>query len=176
MGDNILVPKALEGSLAATDEVTINGVAVQVQRIKVGYGPEDAYNEITLVLPMPTIPSDKIIAGTAADNPNFVVLSHTATATELVAAVTGRIRVVSLFATIDVTTGDETYQFASGTAPTAITGLLGDADGAAGVVPIALGYNPAGWFQTGVAEKLQLVIAGTAPKINGGFSWVEVAS
>lgn len=85
---------------------------------------------------------------------------------DLVDAVTGRkIRLLALWGH-GTTSG--TIKFQSG-ATTDLTGAAKVADGSALILP----FNPMGWFETAVAEKLNAVLA-TMTAFNGAMLYVEV--
>lgn len=174
MSDNVTVA----GATIATDEVTIDSVVAQVQRVKPGFGASGAYDgDVSHVLPLPVAAyagTTYVQNGTTQLTPQFAVINLTATGT-LVAAVTAKkIRVLALFMTLECQTGDETYTFKSGAAGTAITGALCDAAAAGAVIPICLGFNPVGYFETAAGALLELALAGTSPNAQGSLVYVAV--
>jgi hypothetical protein len=99
----------------------------------------------------------------------FAVINTTAATATLVAAQAAgvKIRVVALFL---VNTAAQTVTFKSGAGGTAITGPL-----ALGVnAPLALQFNPQGWFETAAAQLLEIANSG-ATQVSGSLAWVAVS-
>jgi hypothetical protein len=65
MAENVPIT-AGSGTQIATDEVTINSVLVQVQRVKTGWGADNAYNDTSAVAPLPVAVNDPdiVVGGT----------------------------------------------------------------------------------------------------------------
>ena len=173
MADNISVAS----KTIATDEVTIGGSTVHVQRTKLGFGADGTYTgDVSRAVPLPVdavLNTGVIQSSSSQLTPKFAVINLTATGT-IVAAVSGKkIRVLSLLMTINTLTGDETYIFKSGAGGTALTGGLGDADAASAVLVIEYSFSPLGHFETASGSLLELSLAATA-EADGSLVYVEV--
>jgi hypothetical protein len=169
---------SIAGSTIATDEVTIGSTSVHAQRVKLGFGDDGTYiGDVSRSVPLPVdaaLRSDVIQNSGSQLTPKFAVINKIVTGT-VVAAVAGKkIRVLSLFMTIDVLTGDEEYTFKSGAAGSALTGTIGAAGGAGTMIPISYGFSPVGHFETVAGELLELKVAGTTPFAEGSLVYVEV--
>jgi hypothetical protein len=177
MADNISVAS----KTIATDEVSIAGATVHVQRLKLGFGDDGTYTgDVSRAVPLPVdaaLNTGVIQSSGSQLTPKFAKIALTATGT-LVAAVSGKkIRVLSLFMTIEQETADETYIFNSGASGTALTGSIGDTttgDTTRGSVPVSLPFSPIGWFETASGALLELALAGTTPIAHGCLVYVEV--
>lgn len=53
MAENVNITSGT-GTTVSTDEVTINAVLVQVQRVKNGWGADNFYNDVSFATPLPT--------------------------------------------------------------------------------------------------------------------------
>ncbi len=170
------------GSTVATDEVTVSSETMHVQRNKLIHGVNGSNDgDVAHSNPLPVsaqLAADFMTASGTALTPKFAVINLTATGT-LVAAVTGKkIRVLALFMTIEVVTGDETYTFKDGAAGTAITGALGDTAmtvlATTPPIPCSMPFCPVGLFETTAGTLLELSLAGTTPNAQGSLVYVEV--
>lgn len=176
MADNLTISTAGGNETVAADEIS----SVKYQRAKLIHGIDGTNdNDVARTNPLPvqTYPeSGTIMAGSAQATIKFASISLTATGNVVAAPsdATKRIRVISLFMTLDVVVGDETYQFKDDAAGTAVTGLLGEASGAGTVVSVSMGFNPGGWFQALAGKPLELAILGAAPSAQGCLSYIEV--
>lgn len=173
MADNV----TLAGKTFATDQVTRGGATVDVEIVKLGFGDNNSYTgDVSRSVPLPVdaaLRTDVIQSSGSQLTPKFASISITTT-TSIVAAVTGkRIVVVALFMTVDIETGDESYQFKDDAGGTVVTGSLGD--GPAGtVIPISMGFNPVGWFRSASGKPLELALGGTTPSAQGCLTYIEV--
>ena len=169
MADNA----SIAGKTWAADE--IGGVLFFRQKMIHGADGTNAGDvALTNPLPVDAALNSGILQNSGSQlTPKFAVIHLSATGT-LVAAVTGKkIRVVSLFMTIDNLTGDEQYTFKSGAAGTAITGVIGDASGAGSMLAVEYSFSPLGHFETVSGALLELSIAGTTPFAEGSLVYVE---
>jgi len=170
------------GNKIATDEVTVGSETMHAQRQKLIHGVDGTNSgDVAHSNPLPVsaqLAADFMTASGTALTPKFAVINLTATGT-LVAAVTGKkIRVLSVFMTIEVVTGDETYTFKDGAAGTAISGAIGDTAmtvlATVPPIPCSMPFCPVGLFETTAATLLELSLAGTTPNAQGFLTYVEV--
>ena len=170
MADNA----SIGGKTWAADEID-SALFLRQKLIHGADGTNDGDVALTNPLPVDAALNTGVLQNSGSQlTPKFAVINLGATGT-LVAAVSGKkIRVVSLFMTIDNLTGDETYTFKSGAAGTAITGAIGDASGAGTPIPVEYSFSPLGHFETVSGSLLELSIAGTTPFADGSLVYVEV--
>lgn len=157
------------GDVIAADEVTIGGVAAKVQRIKPGFGADGVWNEVAIALPLPVmaIPAtDLIQAGTSQLVPKWAAIDI-AGSQDLIALVGNKqIMVLSAWLSLESGNNDGTLKFQSG-ASSDLTGTYTTEGN------IILPFNQAGWFETVASEKLNAVLGGTSPVLDGVIQYVE---
>lgn len=156
MSENITLPGS--GSVVATDDCTINTVAVQVQRVKAGWGADSAYNDAQVALPLPvqeTPESSQMAMSGTIVTPQYAVINVSSSGdNSIVVAVTGKvIRVLSYVIVADSAVA---AKWVSGAAGTAISGAMSLAANGGVAAP----YTPVGHFQTGVNTALVLNLSG----------------
>ena len=176
--DGVTVSTAGGNEEIAADVVS----GVKLQRIKAVHGIDGVNDgDVARTNPLPVqayLESSKMHDGATQLTPKFAVINLTATGTLVAAVASKKIRVLALFMTIEVVTGDETYTFKSGAAGTALTGAIGDTAmtvlATVPPIPIVMPFNPLGWFETTAGVLLELSLAGTTPNAQGNLVYVEV--
>ena len=149
----------------ATDEVTIGGTSVHVQRTKIGHGADGTYTaDANVASPLPVnafLNASLMQDGTTQLTPKFKYVNITASA-DIVPLETGKkIRVLAIHV-------DEEDQ----TADVILT--VEDASGGADLAQFAgmdleakeLSFSPVGWFETTAGNALYGTVAGTTPNLN----------
>lgn len=170
MAENVQIT-AGSGTTIATDDCTVNAVAVQVQRVKVGWGADSVYNDPAVATPVPT---QATIESSQASNlgtivtPKFGVINTSASGdTQLVATnSTNKIRVVDYTLVCD---GAVAVKFTKGAAGTAMTGAMSFAANGG----IAKGFNPWGLFETDTTHDLTINLS-AAVGVRGHFTYVLI--
>ncbi len=168
MADNITLNSGSGGSTLAADDIS----NVYHQRIKLVSGT-DGTNEYsddvcaTAPLPVTVYPqSQKVFEGINSCAPTFYKVSVAAgSTTSIIAAGTGKIRVLAMVLTAETAAG--TIEFKSGAGGTSLTGAMTIADDAALILP----FNPVGWFETASATLLELVTVGCA--LRGSIVYID---
>ena len=174
MADNLSISTAGGTITLGTDEIS----SVHYQRNKLIFGVDGVNDgDVAQTLPLPVssaLRTDVIQNAGTQLTPKFAVINLEATGTLVAAVASKKIRVLSLLMVVDVLTGDETYTFNSGASGTPLTGDIGDASGAAALIPVEYNYSPIGHFETTAGALLELAIAGTGPFATGSLVYVEV--
>jgi len=146
LAENVQIT-AGSGTTIATDDCTVNAVAVQVQRVKAGWGADSVYNDPAVAAPIPvqnTIETGQLSYLGALVTPQYAVIDTSASGnTTLVAAVTSKVIVVLSYDF--VCDGTVAVKFTSGAGGTALTGAQSFAANGG----IAKTFSPAGYFVTG---------------------------
>lgn len=158
MSENITLPGS--GSVVATDDCTINTVAVQVQRVKAGWGADSAYNDAQVALPLPvqnTFESSQVTMLGVVVTPQYAPIDvNTSGDNVIVPSVAGKvIRVLSYEIVVDGSVVAKWWNGPSATGTKLSGGMSFSASGG-----ISADYNPAGHFQTGTATNLVLNLSG----------------
>lgn len=156
MAENITLPGS--GSVVATDDCTINTVAVQVQRVKAGWGADSAYNDAQVALPLPVQEtpesSQMAMAGTIV-TPQYAVINVSSNGdNSIVAAIAGK--VIRVLAYTIVADAAVVVKWFSGAGGTAISGGMSFSANGGATPP----YCQVGHFQTGVNTALVLNLSG----------------
>jgi len=160
------------GSTLATDEVSINSTTVQVPRTKVGFGVDGSYDgEAAHTTPLPVnayLSTAKIQNGSTQLTPVMAsIVATTVGDNMIVAAGTGKIRVLALHIVLAVT---GTARFEDGAGGTALTGAMDVAANGSVTLP----FNPVGWFETTAATLLNLELTGASNEAMGCLTYVDV--
>lgn len=169
MADNIIVAD----KTIATDEVSIGGSTVHVQRTKLGFGSDGAYTgDVSRAVPLPVdtaINTSIMQANGVQLTPKWNVVAITATSASQIAAVTSKkIRVLAMYLRNDAQTGSILFESSGGTDLTGTFELLANSI-------ISMPFNPIGWFETVTAEGLTLTLTNSLNNVDGVIVYVEVA-
>lgn len=168
MSDNL----SIAGSVIATDEVTVNGTSVHVQRVKQAFGADGSYNEVSANIPLPVnamLSTATLQNGTSQLTPKFAYKNITADAAIVAAVTDKKIRVLAFHV-------DEKDQTAD------VTLNVEDASGGSTLAHFAgmdleakeLSFSPVGWFETTAGNALYGDVEGTTPNLNILVVYVEV--
>jgi len=168
LAENVAIT-AGSGTTIATDEVTVNAVAVQVQRVKSGWGADGSYNDPAVATPLPvqaTLDASQMSNVGTIVTPKFASINISSSGdNSIVAAVTSKkIRVLSYVIVADAAVA---AKFRNGT-----TDLMGAASLAANG-GIAAPFNPVGQFETAANTVLNLNLA-SAVGVRGHLTYVEI--
>lgn len=171
MAENVAIT-AGSGTTIATDDCTINAVAVQVQRIKAGWGADSVYNDPAIAAPLPTqgtIETSQMSNLGTIITPLFVSINvSTSGDNSLIAAVTSKkIRVLAYSLVCDAAVAVRWY---SGLAGTALSGAM--SFGANG--GISAPFSPVGHFETAAATLLNLNLS-SAVGVRGHLVYATIA-
>lgn len=174
MSGNVRMNQGSGGPLMAADAVTINSVDVDIPRVKTGFGVDGSYDgEASNTTPFPInayMNTSTMQDGTTQVAPKWAAISISAAAdTTIVAAVSSkRIRVLSL--TISKVDAGELQFETNAAGGTALTGLIY----LIAKQPYTLDFNPAGWFETGSGELLNLALTSNTATAGGVLQYIEV--
>lgn len=170
MADNFLISTLGGDESVAADEIA----SVKYQRLKQIFGPDGIQEgevglaSTTVVRPLPVNAypaSDYLMVAGLGIAPSFASFALAASGDLVTAVATKQIRVIALAL---MATAEGTIKFQSG-ASSDLTGTLNIAD----AIPFVLPFNPAGWFETVVGEKLNLVIETSNP-VGGCLTYIKV--
>lgn len=166
MADNLTLPAT--SSVVAADDIS----SVFYQRIKISWGADGTVNETQVSQPLPT---QSTLESSQASNlgtlvtPKYALINTSSSGdTTLIAAVTSKkIRVVSYTLVCSGTVG---IKFQSGTAGTALTGVM-EFTAQTGA---AAGFNPFGHFESASGVLLALNLS-AAVAVRGHLTYLEIA-
>jgi hypothetical protein len=167
--DNVAIT-AGSGTTIGTDEVSINSVLVQVQRVKPVWGADGTGTDPQISQPIPvqnTLETSQISNLGTIVTPKFASINVSSNGdNSIVAAVTSKkIRVLSYVIVADNAVA---VMFRNGT-----TALMGAVSLAANG-GIAAPFNPVGHFETSITTALNLNLA-SATGVRGHLTYAEIA-
>lgn len=168
MAENVQIT-AGSGTTIATDDCTINAVAVQVQRVKVGWGADSVYNDPAVAAPVPvqnTLESSQMSSLGTLVTPQFAVINVSSSGDNtIVSAVTSKVIVVLSY--VIVADGAVAAKFLNNTAGTAVTGAMSLAANGGVAAP----FSPAGHFVSGSGQPLVLNLS-AAVGVRGHLTYI----
>lgn len=170
MAENVQIT-AGSGTTIATDDCTVNAVAVQVQRIKAGWGVDSAYNDPAVASPLPVQATQDVNQMSAAGTivtPQFAVINVSSSGDNTIVALVAS-KVIRVLSYVIVADAAVAVKFTSGLAGTALTGAMALAANGG----IAAPFSPVGHFQTGSGVALVLNL-GAAIGARGHLTYVAV--
>ena len=170
MAENVQIT-AGSGTTIATDDCTINAVAVQVQRVKPGWGADSVYNDPAVASPLPTqntLESSQMSNVGTMVTPKFVAINTSSSGdTQLVATdSTHKIRVLTYSLVCDAAVA---VKFTKGAAGVAMTGAMSFAANGG----ITAGFAPCGHFETDTTHDLTLNLSG-AVGVRGHLTYLLI--
>lgn len=170
MAENVSIT-AGSGTVIATDDCTVNAVAVQVQRVKTGWGADSVYNDPAVATPVPvqtTIESTQMTNAGTIITPHFVPINTSSSGdTQLVATdSTHKIRVLSYALVCDAAVA---VKFTKGAGGTAMTGAMSYAANG-GISEL---FSPVGHFETDTTHDLTINLSG-AFGVRGHLTYVLI--
>lgn len=170
MAENVQIT-AGSGTTIATDDCTINATAVQVQRVKTGWGADSVYNDPAIATPVPvqnTLETSQMSSVGTIVTPKFGVINVSSSGdTQLVATDSShKIRVLNYSLVCD---GAVAVKFTKGNAGTAMTGAMSFAANGG----ISAPFSPAGHFETDTTHDLTINLS-AAVGVRGHFSYVLI--
>lgn len=169
MAENVSIT-AGSGTVISTDDCTVNAVAVQVQRVKAGWGADGTYNDPSVASPVPsqsTVESSQMTAAGVVLTPLFAPININTSGDNTIVASPGAkvLRVLSYVLVADgavaVKWGDTTPQYTSGAMSLAANG------------GVSAPFSPVGHVQTASAKGIVLNLSG-AVGVRGHLTYISI--
>lgn len=170
MGENVQIT-AGSGTTIATDDCTVNAVAVQVQRVKAGWGADSVYNDPSISQPIPvqnTLESSQMSNLGTLITPKFLSI-NTSSSGDTALVSTDSVHKIRVLAYSLVCDSAVAVKFTKGSAGTAVTGAMSFAANGG----ISAAYCPVGHFETDTTHDLTLNLS-AAVGVRGHLTYVLI--